>query len=207
MTGASNVTGYMPEIHRIARLCHAHGARILVDAAQLLGHAPIDVRPEDDPEHNVAGAVGLAAALSFLMCVGMKAVRQHERALTEQTLVQLGDIDGVALYGPRDAACRTGVVSFNVDGVCHELVARLLDREAGVAVRNGCFCAQPYVHHLLRVDDGGAVRRAMEAGRIEGLPGAVRASIGIENAAEDVEALVRAVRRIRARVRVRPAVA
>ncbi|RPI17730.1 MAG: aminotransferase class V-fold PLP-dependent enzyme [Ignavibacteriae bacterium] len=51
VTGASNVTGYMPDIHGIARLAHQNGAKILVDAAQLLAHKAIDVKPNDDIEH------------------------------------------------------------------------------------------------------------------------------------------------------------
>lgn len=51
VTGASNVTGYMPPIHELARRAHDAGARILVDAAQMYAHAPIDVRPADHPEH------------------------------------------------------------------------------------------------------------------------------------------------------------
>ena len=62
VTGASNVTGVMPPIHRLARMAHAHGARILVDAAQLLAHAPIDVRPVGHKEH-----------IDFLAAAGHKA--------------------------------------------------------------------------------------------------------------------------------------
>jgi cysteine desulfurase / selenocysteine lyase len=51
ITGASNVTGYVQPIHRLARKAHASGAKILVDAAQLAPHRRIDVRPDDDPEH------------------------------------------------------------------------------------------------------------------------------------------------------------
>ena len=51
VTGASNVTGYLPDIHRIARMAHARGAKILVDGAQLLAHAPFDVLPDADPGH------------------------------------------------------------------------------------------------------------------------------------------------------------
>ena len=49
--GASNVTGFVQPIHRLARKAHAVGARILVDAAQLAPHRRIDVKPDDDPEH------------------------------------------------------------------------------------------------------------------------------------------------------------
>ena len=51
ISGASNVTGFVQPIHRLARKAHAVGARILVDAAQLASHRPIDMRPVDDPEH------------------------------------------------------------------------------------------------------------------------------------------------------------
>lgn len=51
VTGASNVTGYVNEVHAIARLAHAYGAKILVDAAQLAPHRTIDMRPSDHPEH------------------------------------------------------------------------------------------------------------------------------------------------------------
>jgi selenocysteine lyase/cysteine desulfurase len=51
VTGASNVTGLMPPVHKLARLAHDAGARILVDAAQLYAHAPIDVKPEGHAEH------------------------------------------------------------------------------------------------------------------------------------------------------------
>ena len=76
---------------------------------------------------------------------------------------------------------------------------RGLDREAGIAVRNGCFCAQPYVQQLLRLEDTSELRRRREAGQEQGLPGAVRATFGIYNTADEVDALVNAVRRIRDR--------
>jgi len=62
VTGASNVTGWMPDIHAIAELAHEHGALILVDGAQLLAHQPIDVRSPDDPGH-----------IDFLAAAGHKA--------------------------------------------------------------------------------------------------------------------------------------
>jgi cysteine desulfurase/selenocysteine lyase len=62
VTGASNVTGLMPDVHKLARIAHDAGARILVDAAQLYAHAPIDVRAPDSPEH-----------LDFVAAAGHKA--------------------------------------------------------------------------------------------------------------------------------------
>src|SRR6185436_12837807 len=51
VSGASNVTGFVQPIHRLARKAHGVGARILVDAAQLASHRRIDIKPDDDPEH------------------------------------------------------------------------------------------------------------------------------------------------------------
>lgn len=61
-TGASNVTGFITDIHKIAELAHRYGARILVDAAQLLAHKEIDVLPNDAPGH-----------IDFLAAAGHKA--------------------------------------------------------------------------------------------------------------------------------------
>ena len=261
VTGASNVTGLLPDVHRIARMAHAHGARILVDAAQLLAHARIDVRPESNPDHldllaaaghkayapfgsaflyaprclcdaaapylpgggtvnwvseeaasykrsperheggtpNIAGAVALGTALTFLDQVGVDRIREHERALADLALSGLRAIDGVTVLGPASPSPRIGVVSFTVDGVAHQQVARLLDRDAAIAVRNGCFCAQPYLRHLLGTADSPELRRRFEAGDEAGLPGAVRFSLGIYNTEHEVEKLVRAVRGIRDR--------
>ncbi len=76
VTGASNVTGFLPDIHLIAKMAHKHGARILVDAAQLLAHRPIDVKPNSDESH-----------IDFLAAAGHKAYAPFGSAF---------------LFGPRD---------------------------------------------------------------------------------------------------------
>ena len=66
VTGAANVTGWMPDIHRMARMAHEAGALICVDGAQLVAHAPVDVRPIDDPEHiDLFAAAGHKAYAPF----------------------------------------------------------------------------------------------------------------------------------------------
>lgn len=261
VTGASNVTGYLPDVHRIARMAHAHGARILVDAAQLLAHAAIDVRPAGDPGHidflaaaghkayapfgssflfaprdlcdaappyipaggtvvwvttedaaylrspsrheggtpNIAGAIAFAASLRFLQGVGLESVRAHERAITELAMAGLAAIDGVRVLGDPDPSHRLGVLSFTIEGLPHALVATILNREAAIAVRNGCFCAQPYLHRLLGLEDTAELRRRLEAGEEADLPGAVRPTLGLYNTEEEVEELLRMVRLVRDR--------
>jgi cysteine desulfurase / selenocysteine lyase len=261
VTGASNVTGYLPDLPRVARLAHAHRARVLVDAAQLLAHAPVDVLPDDDPAHvdflagaghkayapfgsaflfgprdlldeappyipsggtvvyvteheafykrsperheagtpNIAGAVALAAALRFLEEAGMAEIRGHERVLVERAMDGLAKLDGVTVLGHPDPAKRIGALSLSIEGVPHELAATILNREAAIAVRNGCFCAHPYLHRLLGVGDTTELRQRLLAGEEVDVPGAVRPTFGIFNTEEEVDELVRMIGVIRDR--------
>jgi selenocysteine lyase/cysteine desulfurase len=145
------------------------------------------------------GAVALAAALDQLELVGWEALIAHEAALTGRLLRTLDDVSGLVLYGEpgRD---RIGVVAFNLPGVPHALAAAILSCEWGIGVRNGCFCAHPYVKQLLGVSD--LESRIIEARMREGdrgaVPGAVRASLGIHNTEADIERLGQALRAISA---------
>jgi len=122
---------------------------------------------------NVADAVGLAAACGYLESLGMDAVRSHELALLERAADRLESIDGVTLYGPRDTHCRSGVVSFTLEGVHPHDIATILDGE-GVCVRAGHHCAQPLMRRL-------------------SVPATARASFYVYNDEQDVEALATAV--------------
>ncbi|RBP09846.1 cysteine desulfurase/selenocysteine lyase [Roseiarcus fermentans] len=123
---------------------------------------------------NIADAVGLGAAIDYLDGIGMESIGAHEHALIERTVAGLPAIPGVRLVGsPRE---RAGVVSFVVDGCRTEDVGKALDRE-GIAVRAGHHCAQPILRRF-------------------GLESTVRPSFALYNTAEDVEALLAAVRRI-----------
>lgn len=263
VSGASNVTGFIQPVDMLARKAHAHGARILVDAAQLAPHRRVDMRPDDDPEHldfvvlsahkmyapfgtgaliapkqvflqsgpeyrgggtvevvtldevhwagtpdreeagspNVVGALAMAVAAEALMQIGMDAIAEHEAELATLALRRLGAIDGIRLYGESDPARvseRVGVIPFNLDGRSHFLVAAILGYEAGVGVRSGCFCAHPYVVHLLKLasDETLAWRTQMSAGDRSNMPGMVRMSLGCYNTEGDVERLVEMVERI-----------
>jgi cysteine desulfurase/selenocysteine lyase len=127
---------------------------------------------------NVGDAVGLAAACDYLDALGMDAVRAHEIELLELAIDQLGAIEGLTLYGPRDLALRSGVVSFTLDGVHPHDIATILDGE-GVCVRAGHHCAQPLMRRL-------------------DVPATARASFYVYSSAQDVEALVAAVRKTKA---------
>lgn len=90
---------------------------------------------------NMAGAVGMAAAVDYLAKVGIDAVHAHEAALTQHALELMQDVKGIRIFGPQDPSERAGVVPFVIDGASAQDVATILDSE-GVAVRAGHHCAQ-----------------------------------------------------------------
>lgn len=152
---------------------------------------------------NVAGAVALAQAILSLQEIGMDAMARHEAKLTAHALRRLREIDGLELYGSTDpdrADERLGVIPFNVQGVDHYKVAAVLSFEAGIGVRNGCFCAHPYVLRLLRISSEEALRQQQEIldGTRVGRPGLVRASFGCYNTIEEVDWFVDLLARIAA---------
>ena len=90
----------------------------------------------------IAQAVGLGAAVDYLMGVGMDRVAAHEQQLTEYALAKLTSIDGLVLLGPGEAVDRGSAVSFNIAGVHPHDVMQVLDSR-GVAIRGGHHCARP----------------------------------------------------------------
>ncbi|MBG6095998.1 cysteine desulfurase [Nocardioides luteus] len=90
----------------------------------------------------IAEAVGLGAALEYLMHVGMENVHAHEQAITAYALERLAGVPGVTVLGPADAAKRGGAIAFELEGVHPHDVAQVLDSK-GVAIRAGHHCAKP----------------------------------------------------------------
>ncbi len=181
-----------------------HGAPLLVGGGTVrhVGRDTVDWADGPDRDEagspNVVGAVALAAALRALSRVGMDAVAAHEAVLVAHALRGMRALAGLRVFGDGDPARareRTGVIPFAVDGVPHALVAAILAAEHGIGTRNGCFCAQPYLAHLLDAtpDDARITRERMLAGDHERVPGLVRASFGLYNDERDVDRLLRAL--------------
>jgi selenocysteine lyase/cysteine desulfurase len=150
---------------------------------------------EEAGSPNVVGAVALAKAIRCLEEIGMEALAAHEARLTAHLLRGLARIPRVRVFGdadPERAAQRLGVVPFLVEGLSHYLVAAILSAEGGIAVRNGCFCAHPYLLHLLGVSSDDAARYQQEVveGSRASLPGMVRVSFGCYNAEAEVDLLL-----------------
>jgi cysteine desulfurase/selenocysteine lyase len=150
---------------------------------------------------NTVGAVALAAAIAQLENIGMENVAAHEAELTAYALQRLQAIPGIQIYGdkdPQNAAQRLGVIPLQVSGISHFKVAAILGNEFGIGVRSGCFCAHPYILHLLGLSPQEArqVRQRMLAGDKRQMPGLIRASFGLYNLMEEVDALAVALERI-----------
>jgi selenocysteine lyase/cysteine desulfurase len=146
---------------------------------------------------NVVGAVALAEALSMLRSVGMDAIAAREHSLLDYAFSRIKRLPRVRIYGPAEASAnKVGVIPFNVEGIDHALVATILSVEGGIGVRNGNFCAQPYMRTLLNVSS--EEEKSKRAARCDNpiLPGMARASFGCYNNEEDVDIFVESLERI-----------
>ncbi len=96
---------------------------------------------------NVEGAVGLAAAIAYLECIGPERIAEHEQSLATAAIERLEQIDGVTVYGPRGGGHRAGVVSFTYGDIHPHDIATILDQD-GVCIRAGHHCTQPLMRRL-----------------------------------------------------------
>ncbi|QOV87451.1 SufS family cysteine desulfurase [Humisphaera borealis] len=233
VTHLSNAMGTVNDVKTIARLAHKVGAKVLVDGAQWVAHAPTDVRDIDADFYvfsghklfgptgigvlygkrelleamppymgggdmiesvtfekstyaqlpnkfeagtpDIAGAVGLGAAIDYVTSIGVANYVQHEQDLLHYATEQLSAIPGLRIIGT--AKNKGSVVSFVMDGIASLDIGTRLDGE-GVAVRTGHHCCMPLMNRL-------------------GIPSTTRASFAMYNTREDVDALVAAVQKVR----------
>ena len=147
---------------------------------------------EEAGSPNVVGAVALAAAATTLTEIGRERIAAHESDLLAYATARLADVPGLRLHGPADLDSRVGVIPFTLDGVEHDLVAAVLGYEHAVGLRSGCFCAHPYISHLLGLDDAStqAWARRAATGDKRGAPGMVRISFGCYSDTTDVDRAV-----------------
>ncbi len=257
VTGTSNVTGIGNDLRAIARMAHEAGAEFMVDGAQWVPHAKVEMHTEDPREAidylvlsghkmyapgsrgaligklsslsgrqcvtdvgggmveyvslddfaikdevtareeagtpNIPGTIAMGIVAEVMMKIGMDVLAEAEHEMTAALMKRLARIDNVTVYGETDLrkVPRAGVVAFNVEGLHHGLVSAYLNDFHNIAVRNECFCAQPYVKELLHcdADDEAHHRSDIMCGDRRQLPGMVRASLGVYSTAADIEAL------------------
>lgn len=123
---------------------------------------------------HIAGAVGLGAAIDYVTHIGLDAIAAHEQTLLRYATEILSNLSGITLIGT--ARNKAGILSFTVEGVHPHDIATVLDRE-GVAVRAGHHCAMPVMQHFK-------------------VPATARVSFGLYNTREDIDTLVRGLRRV-----------
>ena len=150
------------------------GGGAMIDKVSFGGttYAPPPARFEAGTPH-VVGVLGLHAAMDYVEEIGLDAIASHEDALVRETRDALSSLNSVRLFGPEDSA---GIVSFAMEGVHPHDIGTILD-ESRVAIRAGHHCAQPLMDHL-------------------GVDATARASFGVYNGRQDVEALVRGIERV-----------
>ena len=153
---------------------------------------------EEAGSPNVPGVVALAAAIRRLSELGMDQVAAHEDALTRYALEQFAALPEVHVLGPQHASRRVGVLAFTIDGLADHLAAAVLSYEWAIGVRAGCFCAHPGMSHLLRVsEDQAAEFQAQIIANVRTtVPGAVRASIGLQTTPQDLQVFFDALRAV-----------
>ncbi len=231
----SNVLGTINPVKEIVKKSHAFGAKVLVDAAQIVAHAPIDVESwnadfvafsahkmygptgvgvlyakrelleamppflfggdmildvrknhtewNELPEKfeggtpNIAGVIGLGAAIAYLKSLDWDWIQEREKLLTEKLLCVLQAVPGITLFGPGDLQERGSVVSFNVGTIHAHDLATVLDSE-NIAVRSGHHCAQVLMERFH-------------------VPAMIRASIAFYNTEEEVDRLPKAIEKAR----------
>jgi len=141
------------------------------------------------------GVVALIAAINTLTAIGMSNIDHYENQLTDYANMKLRSIPGITLYSQTaQGEPRIGVIPFNIKGIAHEKVATILSNQAGIAVRTGCFCAQPYIQKLLAVSSKQMefYQKNVDAAR----PGVVRISFGLYNDFAEIDTLAHWLERI-----------
>jgi cysteine desulfurase/selenocysteine lyase len=124
---------------------------------------------------DISGAIGLGAAIRYLDSLGIETVAAHEHDLLTYATEKVSAIPGICLVGT--AKEKAGVLSFVMEGIHPHDIGTILDQE-GIAIRTGHHCSQPVMQRF-------------------GIPATARASFGLYNTREDVDALVAGIERVR----------
>jgi cysteine desulfurase/selenocysteine lyase len=161
------------EILRKIQPFHGGGEMIAVCSFEKTTYADLPFKFEAGTP-NVGGNIALGAAVDFMESIGREALQNHENALLDYAQKQLLQIEGLKIYGEK--ANRTGVASFNLEGVgISSDVGMILDK-MGIAVRTGHHCTQPIMKHF-------------------DIAGTVRASFAVYNTFEEIDILVDGVKK------------
>jgi cysteine desulfurase/selenocysteine lyase len=137
-------------------------------------YAPLPAKYEAGTP-NIAGAIGLGAAIDYLESIGMEAVNEYEQELLAYGMEVVGAIPGVRIFGT--AKEKASVICFSIEGVHPHDIGTILDQE-GIAIRTGHHCAQPVMDRF-------------------GVPAMSRASMAFYNTKEEIDALVAGIHKVK----------
>ncbi|MCB2292295.1 aminotransferase class V-fold PLP-dependent enzyme [Clostridium algoriphilum] len=144
---------------------------------------------------NVIGSIALVSAIKTLSNIGMNNVERIERNLTSYAICQIRNIPNLKIYCDLSKeTSRVSIIPFNIYGIQHALVAKILSYEFGISVRSGCFCAQPYVVKLLHISNEFLSKKIKNPDLYS--PGMVRISFGIYNTYSEIDILAYALNKI-----------
>ncbi|MCH7535246.1 MAG: aminotransferase class V-fold PLP-dependent enzyme, partial [Bacteroidetes bacterium] len=124
---------------------------------------------------NIAGGIGLGAAIDYINQVGMDNILAYEEEIRQLTHEALSSIDGLKIYGTAES--KTTVFSFLIDDIHPYDAGTILDR-LGIAVRTGHHCTEPLMNRF-------------------GIPGTVRASLAFYNTKDEIDTLVDGILRVK----------
>jgi len=165
-----------------ARREHLAAMPPFIGGGEMIKEVRFEATVYNDPPHkfeagtpNIAGFIGLGAAVDYLSALGMANVEAREQALLAHATEALSEIDGLRIFGA--ARDKAAVISFLVAGAHAHDLATLLDLE-GVAIRSGHHCAHPLMQHF-------------------GVPATCRASLAFYNTHEEIDAFVAALQKVR----------
>ena len=132
---------------------------------------------------NFFGAVALMQALKEMNKIGFELIESNEKKLLKMLIDGMKNFERVILYGDNEnIEDRLGIMVFNIDRLCYEMVGEYLASIRGIAVRQGGFCAHPYTRRLLGIKSN----EIEEYIKKNGMPGMVRVSLGAYNSEKEV---------------------
>ena len=108
---------------------------------------------------NIAGFIGLGAAIDYLNRIGMSNIQRHTKKLTRNMYQEIQDLEKVTIYGSPENIY--GIVSFNINNINPHDLAKILDETKSICVRSGFHCAIPSIKHIGAYDSGGTVRASL----------------------------------------------
>jgi selenocysteine lyase/cysteine desulfurase len=196
--GGGTVDYVGPGGHDHGACCHSgpHGSE---DASSRLrvDYAPGLVEREEGGTPDILGDIRAGLVFDVKELLGPRRLLEHEVRLAERAVARLALHPRVRILGPTRGP-RLPILSFNVDGLHHELLSALLDHLFGIQARGGCSCAGPYGHRLLGIDERRSerFRRLIHAGVVGAKPGWVRISVPYFASEGDVDYLLSAVEAI-----------